>query len=605
MKQPLRARKPTAADFLRDGREAFQAGRFYLAAEAYAKARALDGRNPVVVFNLASAKERIGEIDEAAVLLSEALRLRPSWEDAARRLALLLARYRIGSAAELDPHGLLAAFGFNRLDQKPIAAAAITHVLARIGLGEAVNEAAARGAEDAARRLILRRTDKALSHPLLLAALSSSPNRDPGFERLLTAIRRVLLLEVPAERFEDKALTGFVLALIHQCLVNEHIFAAEADEEDASLSAQPVDPARLLSGETGEARGAMLSLLYRGPKAVFGEALVGADARAIRPRALGDLLSAWAKEENERAFLAADIPNAGAIADAVSQRVARQYEEHPYPRWTSLQLPSEASAAEALKRHFSHEALAFLDGPFKVLIAGCGTGQHALAAAVRYGPKADVLAIDLSSASLAYAKMKAEEYGIGNLRFARADLLVPGGEGPFDIIEAVGVLHHMSEPFKGWQALLERLRPGGLMTVGLYSAVARDNISKLRSEADYPGPDCDDRAARRYRASLMARSDEAVGGLVHSYDFYTLSEFRDLILHEHERPIVLAEIEAFLAQNGLTFRGFQLPPPILQAFLVEHPKSGWPGAFADWSLFEERHPHTFDAMYRFWCQKTG
>jgi SAM-dependent methyltransferase len=240
-----------------------------------------------------------------------------------------------------------------------------------------------------------------------------------------------------------------------------------------------------------------------------------------------------------------------------------------------------------------------------VLVAGCGTGQHALAAAVRYGPKADVLAIDLSSASLAYAKMKAEEYGIGNLRFARADLLVPGGEGPFDIIEAVGVLHHMSEPFKGWQALLERLRPGGLMTVGLYSAVARDNISKLRSEADYPGPDCDDRAARRYRASLMARSDEAVGGLVHSYDFYTLSEFRDLILHEHERPIVLAEIEAFLAQNGLTFRGFQLPPPILQAFLVEHPKSGWPGAFADWRAFEERHPHTFDAMYRFWCQKAA
>ncbi len=89
-----RRTKPSSAEFLSEGAEAFRAGRFYLAAEAFAKARAADPRNPAVLFNLASAKERVGDIDEAAALLTEALRHRPSWEEPAQRLSLLLGAVR-------------------------------------------------------------------------------------------------------------------------------------------------------------------------------------------------------------------------------------------------------------------------------------------------------------------------------------------------------------------------------------------------------------------------------------------------------------------------------------------------------------------------------
>ena len=44
-----------------------------------------------------------------------------------------------------------------------------------------------------------------------------------------------------------------------------------------------------------------------------------------------------------------------------------------------------------------------------ILIAGCGTGQHSIGTAAKFkGSK--VLAIDLSLASLSYAKRKTEEH---------------------------------------------------------------------------------------------------------------------------------------------------------------------------------------------------
>ncbi len=231
--------------------------------------------------------------------------------------------------------------------------------------------------------------------------------------------------------------------------------------------------------------------------------------------------------------------------------------------------------------------LGFMDGQFRVLIAGAGTGKHALAASVRYGKGAQVLAVDLSRRSLAYAKAKAARFNAGNLDFAQADLQnIPDETGPFDVIEAVGVLHHMAEPFKGWQALIRLLRPGGLMLAGLYSAVSRQGIGELRREPGYPGPGCDDAAARAFRASLMERGGE----LTSSYDFYTLSNFRDLVLHEHERPIFLSEVEPFLEQNGLVFRGFSLPPLITAAFLTAFPDEKKPGTLANWAKFERTTP---------------
>ena len=61
-----------------------------------------------------------------------------------------------------------------------------------------------------------------------------------------------------------------------------------------------------------------------------------------------------------------------------------------------MQAPVEDSARAMLGRYFPAEALTFRERPFRVLIAGAGTGMQAVAAAIRYGPKADVLAVDFA-----------------------------------------------------------------------------------------------------------------------------------------------------------------------------------------------------------------
>jgi SAM-dependent methyltransferase len=167
----------------------------------------------------------------------------------------------------------------------------------------------------------------------------------------------------------------------------------------------------------------------------------------------------------------------------------------------------------------------------------------------------------------------------------------------------VGVLHHMADPWAGWRALLRRLKPGGLMYIGLYSALSRRNLTSLRSDADYPGSGCSDAAARAFRAKLLERAAGAPGAeLKISRNFYTLNEFRDLVLHENEHHMSLGDIATFLDENNLVFSGFTLEDEVVAEFIDNNPK-GWPGRLDDWARFEAENPRTFDAMYRFWCER--
>ena len=71
-----------------------------------------------------------------------------------------------------------------------------------------------------------------------------------------------------------------------------------------------------------------------------------------------------------------------------------------------------------------------------VLIAGCGTGQHAIENAPRF-PGARTLAIDLSLTSLAYALRKTRELGVPNLEYApgRYPQARRASAATFDVIE--------------------------------------------------------------------------------------------------------------------------------------------------------------------------
>lgn len=601
-------RRPIKSDLGSLAHEAASRGDLQTSRRFLEEARRQDKTNADHAANHAAVCERMGDVDAALAALTDTLRLRPALEVAARRLSALLTRYDPRTPENLDPFGLRIALGFDTLDHAPVAGAALARLKKTTRLGALLEEGHASGFAAVARGLVQRRTDDVLKDDLLLTALEKGIVKDPRLELLFSALRRTLLLDVPVDRFEDKALTRFAVALMAQTINNSHVWHADTTEE-AALAALTIDGVGLAAGEFEPSRRLLLAALYR-PLDVIASELSAQALAALRPKAFRELVATHLTERRDENRIAAGIETLAAIEDVTSKRVAGQYEQAPYPRWTSLMLPAPGAIRQALVPFVGADKLGFFEQPFDVLIAGCGTGRQALQTAVGFGPNARVLALDLSLASLAYAKRMAARHGISNITFARADILgLPRLGRRFRVIEAIGVLHHMGDPAAGLEALVECLEPGGLIYLGLYSKLSRGKIAELRKDPGYPGPDCSDAQARAYRGSLMQREElkpELPGmGFLGSRDFYSLNEFRDLVLHQSERQHTLPEIEGMLGESGLTFRGFTHESIVRKAFAQRFPDNPWPGRLADWHVFEEANPRIFDAMYRFWCEKTA
>jgi SAM-dependent methyltransferase len=173
----------------------------------------------------------------------------------------------------------------------------------------------------------------------------------------------------------------------------------------------------------------------------------------------------------------------------------------------------------------------------------------------------------------------------------------------FDVIESVGVLHHLADPWSGWRVLLSLLRPGGVMKLGFYSEVARRNVVKARGVIAERGYGATADEIRRCRQDLMASDDAArFGLLLESSDFFSMSACRDLLFHVQEKPVTLTAVDAFLRENALTFLGFEGSAHV-QAYKRRFPDDRTATNLDQWQIFEHENPDTFNRMYQFWIQK--
>ena len=238
------------------------------------------------------------------------------------------------------------------------------------------------------------------------------------------------------------------------------------------------------------------------------------------------------------------------------------------------------------------------------MIAGCGTGQHSIGTAKRF-KSSKILAIDLSLSSLAYAKRKTEELGINNLDYMQADILDLKKLGrQFDIVESAGVLHHMADPMAGWKVLTDCLRPGGLMMIGLYSELARQDIVKIREEISQLGLASSGEEMRSFRDMMISSKKKHHKPIRKGLDFYSSSTFKDLLFHVQEHRLSLMQIKECLSDLGLSFCGFD-DKPLVKKFKLVFPKEDDLYDLDKWQEYEEANPKTFLGMYQFWCQKAG
>lgn len=390
----------------------------------------------------------------------------------------------------------------------------------------------------------------------------------------------------------DGNIVAFACALARQCFVNEYVYPLTDTESGLAGALRDRLVQDLESGAD------VTPLMLAAVAAYFPlHVLPNAEALLRRdwPADVTGLLRVQLREPLEEAADRAAIPKLVAIEDRVSLEVMRQYEENPYPRWTINPMAAFV-ARQARGTAISAERQAEQD----ILIAGCGTGSHAIQIAQVY-PNARLLGIDISLTSLAYARRKTRELGVRNIEYAQADILRLGTIGrSFDSIESVGVLHHLAEPLAGWRVLVSLLRPGGRMRIGLYSDLARQLITEARARIATRGYRATPDDIRRCRQEMIHESDRW-RALIEPNDFFSMSGCRDLLFNVMEHCFTIPGIAAFLGENNLSFLGFEPfeDPGVIGKFHQQF------GGMADelnldqWHRFEIDHPDTFRAMYVF------
>lgn len=434
--------------------------------------------------------------------------------------------------------------------------------------------------------------------PLLHNLMRICPLADLEFERVFVAMRGVLLENREVVESTPE-LVNFLSTLALQCFTNEYVYF-ESDKESRLIAELEVKISKAVAlSEQPNILDTLCFASYRQlHRYAWAEALdVLNQHKDVKTRLID--------EPRSERQLAKDIPLLVEISDSVSCKVKDQYEESPYPRWVKTAIHPETVSigrmCDELKLRLQSSDIRQVCAP-KVLVAGCGTGQHPISVASRF-TDCQVTAVDLSLASLGYAQRKTREHGMKNLEYLQADILdLHRLDRQFDVIESAGVLHHMDDPIAGWRVITDLLTPGGLMKIGLYSELARRHIIKTREEIASLGIGTSESDIRNFRWSLINSEAEHHRWLLKLRDFFSLSEIRDLIFHVQEHRYTLPEIRACLDELGLHFCGFEAGA-IVSKFRQSYGKAEDIYDLALWARFEEDNPLTFSGMYQFWCQK--
>ena len=442
------------------------------------------------------------------------------------------------------------------------------------------------------------------SDRLLRELLQIAPVCDAQLEQVLTALRRFLLDlatdDASPAGSEDEL--AFFCALAQQCFCNEYVYAlAENEQERADGLGRRLN----LATQDGKDIPALWVAAVGAYTPLY---TLGNSADLLKrewPVPVSAVLRQQITEPDAQRALRESMPNLTPVEDRTSIEVKRQYEENPYPRWIVAGAAAPAMPIDAyLMAKFQHVAYQPLTKQrIEVLVAGCGTGQHAIETARRL-LGADILAVDLSAASLSYALYKTRELGLTGIQYAVADILKLDTLGrSFDVIEAQGVLHHLADPLGAWRRLLSILRPGGLMNVGLYSELARQSIVRARAFIAEHGYPASVDGIRRCRKDMRRSDDPLLKGAMETMDFFTISECRDLLFHVQEHRMTLPQIAAFIDEVKVTFLGFEADSGLFKAYEARFPEDKSKTDLACWHQFEVENPRSFAGMYQFWIQK--
>jgi SAM-dependent methyltransferase len=255
-------------------------------------------------------------------------------------------------------------------------------------------------------------------------------------------------------------------------------------------------------------------------------------------------------------------------SQSISAAVAKLYDTYPFPpeplldepppgynwRWNWLAAYSFCTGQKPQKQDI------------RILDAGCGTGVGT-EYLVHLNPHAQVVGIDLSAGALAVARERCQRSGANRVEFHHLSLYdAEQLPGEFDLINCVGVLHHLPDPMRGIQAIASKLAPGGIMHIFVYGELGRWEI-KLMQQAiailqnDKQGDYRDGvQIGRKLFASLpennrIVKREKSRWAMENQRD----ECFADMYVHPQEIDYNIDTLFDLIDASGLTFLGFSNP----------------------------------------------
>jgi SAM-dependent methyltransferase len=465
---------------------------------------------------------------------------------------------------------------------------------------------------DANRNALLRGwLDPVLTNSLFLSLMRNVILTNREYELALTKLRKQALLS-NTEGSEPNILMGveFLSSLAMQSRLNEYVYYVDEEEVERLEGLRgAVEKEMTETSEVSDRLAVQLLLLamYQPLQELNIEEGRWDQHGYVWPLSMAPLVKGVSEYYREKG-IKKQIQEIGIVKDRVSMVVKEQYEENPYPRWTSLPDSQKITFGHwisAINNNF--ESPQFLSGPVRLLVAGCGTGRELLWLNSLW-ETSQVLAVDLSRSSLAYAIRKAQEMGVsGAIKFRQADILelkgLPEEYKDFDVIVCSGVLHHMNEPFLGWRVLVGLLRPGGVMKIGLYSELARALVVKAREVIYNHNIPPTMEGIREFRKDMFSGKYPELLGLKTNTDMFSTSMCRDLLFHVQEWRFTIKEIQGYLEKLGLEFIGFEGVEKSKQVYRRMFPDDHRMGNLVNWASFEQQYPDTFESMYNILAQK--
>jgi SAM-dependent methyltransferase len=252
----------------------------------------------------------------------------------------------------------------------------------------------------------------------------------------------------------------------------------------------------------------------------------------------------------------------------VSTAVAKLYDTYPFPpeplldepppgynwRWNWISAYNFCTGQKPQKQDI------------RILDAGCGTGVGT-EYLVHLNPMAQVVGIDLSAGALEVAKERCQRSGANRVELHHLSVYdAQQLPGEFDLINCVGVLHHLSNPIRGIQSLARKLAPGGLMHIFVYGELGRWEIRLMQKaialiQGDKQGDYRDGVSVGRQIFACLPENNRLIKQEKERWSLENQRDecFADMYVHPQEIDYNIETLFELIHSSELDFVGFSNP----------------------------------------------